>query len=82
MPSLGEHLKAKRSAAGLSLREVERRTGIHNAHLSQIETGRILRPEMALLWELAGLYGADYRELLRLAGHAQGSRRRASAASG
>ena len=71
MPPLGERLKAARTARGLSLREVERRTGIHNAHLSQIETGKILRPEMALLWELADLYEADYPELLRLAGHAR-----------
>jgi transcriptional regulator with XRE-family HTH domain len=73
VPPLGEHLKAARTAKGLSLREVERRTGIHNAHLSQIETGKILRPEMALLWELAGLYECDYRELLRLAGHSRGT---------
>jgi transcriptional regulator with XRE-family HTH domain len=70
--TLGEELRAARTAAGLSLREVERRSGIHNAHLSQIENGRILKPEMALLWELAGLYGIDYPELLRLAGHARG----------
>ena len=72
MTTLGQRLRAARAAQGLSLREVERRTGIHNAHLSQIESGKILKPEMALLWELAGLYGADYPELLRLAGHARG----------
>jgi transcriptional regulator with XRE-family HTH domain len=72
-PTLGERLRAARTAKGLSLREVERRTGIHNAHLSQIENGRIAKPEMALLWELAGLYEVDYPALLRLAGHARGS---------
>jgi transcriptional regulator with XRE-family HTH domain len=71
--TLGQRLRSARTAKGLSLREVERRTGIHNAHLSQIENGRILKPEMALLWELAGLYDADYPELLRLAGHARGA---------
>ena len=70
--TLGQELRAARAAAGLSLREVERRTGIHNAHLSQIENGRILKPEMALLWELAGLYEIDYPALLRLGGHARG----------
>jgi transcriptional regulator with XRE-family HTH domain len=73
--SLGARLKAARVAAGLSLREVERRTGIHNAHLSQIETGKILQPEMALLWGLADLYELDYRVLMRLAGHSRGADR-------
>ena len=39
--SLGKKLAAARAARNWSLREVERRTGIHNAHLSQIETGAI-----------------------------------------
>jgi transcriptional regulator with XRE-family HTH domain len=68
-PSLGAALKKARLAAGLSLREVERRTGIRNAHLSQVETGTIARPEMAMLWELAALYDLDFAELLALAGH-------------
>jgi transcriptional regulator with XRE-family HTH domain len=66
---LGELLKATREALGLSLREVERRTGIHNAHLSQIESGMIERPAPHILWTLASTYGIDYDELMRLAGH-------------
>lgn len=68
---LGARLRAARQAKGWSLREVERRTGIHNAHLAQIETGVIGRPAMHLLHSLAALYGQDYPELLRLAGHVQ-----------
>jgi transcriptional regulator with XRE-family HTH domain len=68
--SLGETLKAARAAAGLSLRDVERRTGVRSAHLSQIETGTIGRPEMAILWELAATYGVDFGRLLTLAGYA------------
>jgi transcriptional regulator with XRE-family HTH domain len=68
-PSLGKTLKAARSAAGLSLREVERRTGVRSGHLSQIETGSIARPEMAILWELAATYGVDFGRLLALAGY-------------
>jgi HTH-type transcriptional regulator, competence development regulator len=70
--TLGEVLKQARENSGLSLRDVERRTGIRNAHLSQIENGTITRPEMAILWELASLYGLDYTDLLRMAGHVQG----------
>lgn len=72
-PTLGEELKAARERRGFSLRDVERRTGIRNAHLSQIETDTISRPEMAILWELAALYGVDFGELLRLAGHNTGA---------
>jgi transcriptional regulator with XRE-family HTH domain len=70
--SLGAALRAARECHGLSLRDVERRTGIRNAHLSQLETGVIVRPEMALLWDLAAVYELDFSELLRLAGHTGG----------
>jgi transcriptional regulator with XRE-family HTH domain len=65
--TLGETLKAARTAAQLSLRDVERRTGVKSGHLSQIETGTIERPEMAILWELAATYDVDFARLLRLA---------------
>ena len=68
-PSLARVLAEARHELGLSLREVERRTGIRNAHLSQIETGTIARPEMALLWELSVAYGLDFARLLALAGY-------------
>ena len=70
--SLGAVLRAARQRHGLSLRDVERRTGIRNAHLSQLETGGIVRPEMALLWDLASVYELDFSLLLRLAGHTGG----------
>jgi transcriptional regulator with XRE-family HTH domain len=70
---LGAALRAARTESGLSLRDVERRTGIRNAHLSQIETDTIAKPEMAILWDLASLYGIDFARLLALAGHATGA---------
>jgi transcriptional regulator with XRE-family HTH domain len=71
--TLGAALRAARAGRGLSLRDVERRTGIRNAHLSQIETDTIAKPEMAILWDLAALYGVDFARLLALAGHAAGA---------
>jgi transcriptional regulator with XRE-family HTH domain len=68
--TLASTLRAARSRLGLTLRDVERRTGIRSAHLSQLETGTIAKPEMALLWELALLYELEFGDLLRLAGHA------------
>lgn len=56
----------------MSLREVERRTGVRSGHLSQIETDTIAKPEMAILWDLAVLYGVDFTRLLALAGYDTG----------
>jgi len=71
--TLGAVLRDARTQRGLSLRDVERRTGIRNAHLSQIETDTIAKPEMALLWELASVYELDFPRLLALAGHTAGA---------
>ena len=70
--TLGEVLAQARLDRGLSLRDVQRETGIQNAHLSQLENGTIIKPEMALLWELAALYDLDYTKLLVLAGYGNG----------
>jgi HTH-type transcriptional regulator, competence development regulator len=70
--TLAQTLSAARRRRGLSLRAVEREKGIRSGHLSQLETGRITKPEMAMLWELAAVYGLDFEELLALAGHAAG----------
>jgi transcriptional regulator with XRE-family HTH domain len=71
-PSLGETLKAARAAAGLSLRDVERLTGVRSGHLSQIETKKIRTPDMSILWDLAATYDVDFGRLLALAGYAGG----------
>jgi transcriptional regulator with XRE-family HTH domain len=71
-PTLGATLKQARVAAGLSLRDVERRTGVRSGHLSQIETNKIARPEMALLWDLAATYDLDFSRLFALAGYTSG----------
>ena len=68
---LGQFLKKERVKKGWSLREVERATGIANAHLSQIETGAIERPAVSMLWTLANTYKVDFAKLMRLAGHVQ-----------
>lgn len=56
-----------------------RRTGIHNAHLPQIETGTIERSAPNVLWALAEVYDLDLQDLLRLAGHVEAA---ASATAG
>ena len=68
LSGLGSVLKQARAEHGLSLRAVEARTGIKSGHLSQIETGAIARPDLAILWDLSDLYGLDFDQLLSLAG--------------
>ena len=70
--TLGSTLKQARTRAALSLRDVERQTGIKSGHLSQIETGVIAKPDMAILWDLALLYDLPFPDLIRLAGHGSG----------
>lgn len=70
MKDLGSRLKAAREEHGWSLREAERRSGIPNAHVSQIETGTILHPGTGVLVRLAAAYGIPLAELLALAGRA------------
>src|SRR4051812_12547719 len=69
MTTLAQTLRDRREELGLSLREVQRRTGISNAHLSQIETGKIERPEVSLLFELAEAYDLDLVHLIQQGGH-------------
>lgn len=67
---LGPYLKRARQLTGLSLRAVESRTeGITNGYLSQIEGNQIRQPSPNVLYQLAELFGLDYRDLMRRAHH-------------
>lgn len=66
---LGDALQRERKDRDWTLRRVEQETGIHNAHLSQIEKGAITRPAPNILFTLASLYNLPYERLLQLAGH-------------
>ena len=70
MTETGARLQAARKEHGWSLREAERRSGVPNAHISQIETGGIRQPGTAVLIRLATAYEIPLAELLALAGHA------------
>jgi transcriptional regulator with XRE-family HTH domain len=53
-----------RSAAGLSLRQVEKLTGVSNAYLSQLENGRTRNPSLTVLRALGDLYAVPIDSLL------------------
>src|SRR5205823_13284643 len=68
-PHVGQILRRARQHRGWSLRAVDRRTGIPNPHLSQIERGQIRRPDLALLWTLTELYDLDFAKIAAWSGH-------------
>jgi transcriptional regulator with XRE-family HTH domain len=66
--ALSGFLRRARGDAGLSQREVERTTGISNAYLSQLESGKVREPSPRILHKLAEAYGISYSDLLIAAG--------------
>src|SRR5438552_3114700 len=68
---LGEELSRLRQIKGrsISLREVERQTGISNEYLSQLERGLATKPAPDLLQKLAKFYEVPYESLLVAAGY-------------
>jgi transcriptional regulator with XRE-family HTH domain len=63
---LGAFLRRLRQQRGWSLREVEAKTGgkVHNAYLSQIESGKILRPSLETLVQLSLAFDIDFWTLV------------------
>lgn len=66
---LSETLSKLRSSKGLSLRQVEKKTGVSNAYLSQLENGKIGEPSPHILHKLAETYEMSYKDLMKLAGY-------------
>lgn len=69
--NLGEELARLRQVKGrsVSLREVQRQTGISNEYLSQLERGVATKPAPELLQKLAKFYDVPYESLLVAAGY-------------
>ena len=68
-PELSEMLRRLRETKGFSLRQVEKKTGVSNAYLSQIENGKIGEPSPHILHKLAEVYETSYQNLMKLAGY-------------
>jgi transcriptional regulator with XRE-family HTH domain len=69
--SLGPYLSSIRADRGLTLREVQQKTGseVSNAYLSQIERELVPKPSARVLNALADVYKIDAVKLLELAGY-------------
>lgn len=57
-------LRNLRETADLTLRQVEEATGISNAYLSQLESGKIKNPSAQVIYTLAKFYNCDLEKLL------------------
>ncbi len=66
---LGSYLRIARERGRYSLRDVERKVGIANAYVSQIESGKIRRPSPLVLHKLSRLFGVSYTMVMKLAGY-------------
>jgi transcriptional regulator with XRE-family HTH domain len=66
---LGSELRRIRRTRGDTLRVVEDATGISNAYLSQLETGKISKPSPNFLYKLAEFYEVPYGLLMERAGY-------------
>lgn len=60
---LAERLKWCRKVKQKTLREVEEATGVSNAYISQLETGKITDPGVNSLSKLAKYYGVTLDDL-------------------
>jgi transcriptional regulator with XRE-family HTH domain len=65
-PSLGEVIRIKREAIGLSQRQLGRRAGVTASHIAYIECGR-RRPSYSLLFRLGKGLNLSHTELFFLA---------------
>lgn len=67
--TLGQALREGRLRNSMSLRDVERATGISNGYLSQLESDAVKEPSPNHLYKLAQAYGIGYSLLMELAGY-------------
>jgi transcriptional regulator with XRE-family HTH domain len=67
LEALGALLRAQRTAAQLSLRELAERAEVSNAYLSQLERG-LHEPSLGVLRAIAGALGTPLGDLLAHAG--------------
>lgn len=66
---LGPRLRETRKGSGLSLREIERRTGVNSGYLSQLERGLVSKPSPGALQKVADAYAIPVHVLMRWVGY-------------
>jgi HTH-type transcriptional regulator, competence development regulator len=68
---LGRYLKSVRLGSKMTLRDVEEASGkeVSNAYLSQLESGKIAKPSVNVLYALSTSLGVPYETLMERAGY-------------
>ncbi len=66
--TLGTYLRDARARAGLSIRELERLTGVANSYLTKLELNQKTNPSAEVLLKLAEVLELDPSEVLRFIG--------------
>jgi transcriptional regulator with XRE-family HTH domain len=66
--TLGELLALSRDLKGWTLRDLEKRSGVSNALLSQIETGKIKNPGIRTVLKISGALGLSLDRIARTVG--------------
>jgi len=69
MLSFGSYLKKLRIKAGMSLRELQAKTGISNGYLSQLENGQRKRAQPEKIKKLSKTFDVSYDEMMEKAGY-------------
>jgi|SRR3954447_26153496 len=69
MNALGKRLRARREELGLSIRDLERLTGIDNSLILRMEQGAIANPAPEKLSRVAEALGLDLADVYALAGY-------------
>jgi len=67
--NFGQYMKDLRQKVRMSLREVERESGVSNAYIAQLERGDRPPPSAEILKKLAPVYNVPLRDLLKAAGY-------------
>ncbi|MBT2641728.1 helix-turn-helix domain-containing protein [Bacillus sp. ISL-41] len=67
----GEYLRSLRKRKGLTINQLEELSGISNAYISQIETGKRRTPSPEILQKLSSHLGVSHEHLMQKAGYMQ-----------
>lgn len=67
--TFGAYLRMLRKSRGMTLKYVERKAGVSNAYLSQIERGLRNPPHAEILKRIAKVYDVPQEDLLHRAGY-------------
>jgi len=61
---IGDLMRLHRQNSHFTLREVEAATGISNAYISQLETGKVKSPGIDMVIKLCDIYGINVSDIV------------------